>query len=25
LTLGLDLMEKADIETTTLRKFKTYR
>jgi integrase/recombinase XerD len=25
LTLGLDLMEKADSETTTLRKFKTYR
>ena len=25
MTLGLDLMEKADSETTTLRKFKTYR
>jgi integrase/recombinase XerD len=25
LNLGLDLMEKADSETTTLRKFKTYR
>jgi hypothetical protein len=25
LTLGLDLMEKADSETTTLGKFKTYQ